>query len=389
MAESFTSKERVMTALSHREADRLPYDIGGIGPSGFSIGAYENLLNYVKSEEKPDLGDVAFQRAKLSEPFLREFQVDTRPLNGRSQGSWSIDIKTEDGYLFYFDEWGVGRKMPEVNGLNFFIYHHPLAEVETEKLDSYPWPDPTDPARLEGLFEAAQAFRADTDPALIFGGSFSGGFLQFGALLEGVDRFFMNLVLDPYRVEWLLDKLLELKMNHYMWALEKLKGCIDVVFMGDDFGHQHGQYVSLEMFRRFIKPPFSELIQTIKKRFGLKVVLHSDGAIYPFIPDIIEMGFDALNPIQSGAKGMGDTKRMKKEFGDVLTFWGGGMDVQHFLPTATPPMVEDEAKRRIDDLAPGGGFIFTTTQTIQPDIPPENFLAMWKAVQKYGKYPLG
>ena len=178
-------------------------------------------------------------------------------------------------------------------------------------------------------------------------------------------------------------------MNFYLWALEKLQGWIDVVFMGDDFGHQQSQWISPEMFRKFIKPRYAELLRTIKKRFEVKVLLHSDGAIYPFLPDIIEMGFDVLNPIQLGAKGMGDTKKMKREFGDGLCFWGGGIDVQQFLPTATPRMIEEEVKRRIEDLAPGGGFVFTTTQTIQPDIPPENFIAMWEAIQRYGKYPLG
>jgi uroporphyrinogen decarboxylase len=383
-----TSRERVMMALSHREPDRVPYDIGGVGPSGFSIGAYENLLKHVKWDEKAEIGDVSFQRAKLSEAFLREFQVDTRALIARAQESWKLNIQTEGDFFFFFDEWGVGSKMPRVNGLNYFIYHHPLAAVETDHLARYPWPDPNDPRRLEGLVEEARSQREKSNPALVFGGAFSLGLLQFGATLEGMDRFFMNFFLDPYRVEWVLDKLLELKMSFYLWALEKLRGWIDVVFMGDDFGHQQSQWISPDMFRKFIKPRYAELLRTIKKRFEVKVLLHSDGAIYPFLPDIIEMGFDVLNPIQLGAKGMGDTGKMKREFGDGLCFWGGGIDVQQFLPTATPRMIEEEVKRRIEDLAPGGGFVFTTTQTIQPDIPPENFIAMWKAVQRYGRYPL-
>jgi len=99
------------------------------------------------------------------------------------------------------------------------------------------------------------------------------------------------------------------------------------------------------------------------------------------------MGIDGLNPIQLGARGMGDTLQLKKEFGDALTFWGGGVDVQQMLPYGTPQMIEDEVKRRIEDLAPGGGFVFAATQAIQSDTPPENVMAMWRGLERYGIYP--
>jgi uroporphyrinogen decarboxylase len=121
----------------------------------------------------------------------------------------------------------------------------------------------------------------------------------------------------------------------------------------------------------------------------VKILFHSCGAVYPFIRDVIEMGADILNPLQLSAAGMGDTKKLKSEFGDSLTFWGGGVDVQQVLPKASPKEIEDEVKKRIEDLAPGGGFVFAATQAIQPDTPPENIEAMWKALKQYGIYPHG
>ena len=384
-----TSRQRILKTLAHREPDRVPYDLGGIGPSGISLGAYGKVANYLGLNEDPQIGDISSQRANPSEGFLRKVGVDTRPLGYGAQSSWRLDLKEEEEATFFFDEWGIGRKMPKAKGHNYYIFSHPLAGVPTEHLSRYPWPDPTDPKRIEGVEQRAAAYRSETDPALIFGGSLSQGFLQFAAQLEGYESFFMNLVLDPRRVEWLLDKLLELKLAFYSFALERLEGLVDVISETDDLGHQHSQWLSPEMFRKFAKPRYARLFLPLKKKFGVKILFHSCGSVYPFIPDLIEMGADILNPLQLSAAGMGDTRKMKKEFGDSLTFWGGGVDVQQTLPRASPKEIEEEVKKRIEDLAPGGGFVFAATQAIQSDTPPENLAAMWRALQRYGIYPPG
>jgi uroporphyrinogen decarboxylase len=388
MSSGMSSRQRMSAALSHKEADRVPFDFGGIGPTGISYPAFQKLLDHLQIPEAAEIDDIGFQRAKLTEPFLERFKVDTRQLKYRASSKWKLTIQEEKDYFFYFDEWGIGRKMNKIGGEYYFIFCNPLAEVETDALSRFPWPNPTDPMRLEGIIDTARSLREGPDPATVLGGTFSLGLLQFAAQLEGTERFFSDLALDPYRVEWILDKLLELELTFYLWALERLAGWVDVVMIGDDFGHQTSQWISPGMFRRIIKPRYSELLSIIKKRFGVRILLHSDGAIYPLIPDIIEMGFDALNPIQLGARDMGDTRRLKREFGDALTFWGGGVDVQLFLPYATPREVEDEVMRRIEDLAPGGGFVFAATQAIQSETPSENVMAMQRALQRYGIYPI-
>ncbi len=381
-----TSRERILTTLSHREPDRVPYDLGSLGPSGISVQAYRNLLKYLHSEEKGEVGDIASQRAKLTESFLQRLRVDTRSFRVRAQGSWSLKMQEEGEYSFFYDEWGIGRKLAKGQGQHFFIFHQPLSQVETSDLPRFPWPDPLDSNRLTGIENEARALRDQADPAFVLGSSFSSGLLQFGAQLEGHERFFTNLVLDRKRTEWILNKLLELKLSFYRNVLDRMGEFIDIVCEMDDFGTQQSLWISVEMFRKLIKPRYIELFTFLKKRYGKKILLHSDGAIYPLIPDIIDMGVDILNPIQLGAKDMGDTRKLKKDFGGSLTFWGGGVDIQHTLPFATPKEVEDEVKRRIEDLAPGGGFVFAATQAIQPETPPENILAMWNSLQRCGGY---
>ncbi len=349
-----TPRARILTALAHREPDRVPYDLGSFGPTGISIGAYQNLLAHLQSGEPAEVGDLSSQRARLSEEFLRAFRVDTRELRYRPQSTWKPVIREEGRYDIFFDEWGIGRKRVHPDGKNFFVSHHPLSGVATADLPRYSWPDPQDRERLNGLIERASELRKQIDPALVLGGAFSAGFLQSGTQMEGVEPFLMNLIREPARAEWLLDKILELKVNFYLWALEDLKDWVDVVMESDDFGYQESQWLSLPMFRKFIKPRYASLFSTLKKRFNVRILLHSCGAIYPFIPDMVEMGVDILNPIQLSAKGMGDTKKLKREFGEALTFWGGGIDIQQTLPSSTPQEIEDEVQRRIEDLAPGG-----------------------------------
>jgi uroporphyrinogen decarboxylase len=144
--------------------------------------------------------------------------------------------------------------------------------------------------------------------------------------------------------------------------------------------------ISPRTFRQHIKPRLRQLIQGIKQSAAhVKVLLHSDGAILEILPDLIEIGVDILNPVQVSAKGMGDTAFLKSEFGKDLVFWGG-IDTQRILPFGTPQQVEDEVKRRIEDLAPGGGFVMASVHNIQFNTPPQNILAMHKAWREVGAY---
>jgi uroporphyrinogen decarboxylase len=140
-----------------------------------------------------------------------------------------------------------------------------------------------------------------------------------------------------------------------------------------------------DLYRRLIKPKQKRLVDAIKKKTNAKLFYHSCGATFDLVPDLIEIGFDILNPFQVSAKGM-DTKRLKATYGKDITFWGGGVNTQHLLPFGKPEQVVDEVKRRIDDLAPGGGFVFAAVHNIQPFVPPANIVAAFDTALQYGKY---
>ena len=169
--------------------------------------------------------------------------------------------------------------------------------------------------------------------------------------------------------------------------LEEAGDFIDVLITGDDMGSQNGPLISPKMYRRMIKPFHIELMGEIKRRTKAKIFYHSDGDVYPLIGDFIEIGVDLLNPVQVSAREMGDTARLKREFGDRLSFCGA-IDTHWVLPHGTPNDVRTEVRRRIRDLGPGGGYVLASVHCIQPDVPPENICAMLEEAALAGRYPL-
>jgi len=188
-------------------------------------------------------------------------------------------------------------------------------------------------------------------------------------------------------MERLLGMIHEVQMGYWEKTLEIVGDNIDIVMHSDDLGMQNSPMMSPDMYRRFVKPLHQELIHMLKKKAKgeVKFLLHSCGSVRALIPDFIDVGVDILNPIQVSAAGM-DTAELKKEFGKDMCFCGGGVDTQEILPRGTPEQVRDEVKRRLDDLAPGGGYIFAAVHNIQADVPPENLQAMYEAFQEHGRY---
>ncbi len=184
----------------------------------------------------------------------------------------------------------------------------------------------------------------------------------------------------------LFDRLLELKLDYWRTALQELGDLVDVVTYADDYGTQISQIISPAMFRKQLKPRVRQVFE-LQARLAphAKRLFHSDGNVRPLIPDFIEIGVDILNPVQATAVGMAAID-LKRDFGQDLVFWGGGVDTQGILPNGTGQEVRDDVKRNIDALAPGGGYVFNTVHNIQADVPPENILAMCDALHDYGVY---
>jgi uroporphyrinogen decarboxylase len=200
--------------------------------------------------------------------------------------------------------------------------------------------------------------------------------------VRGYGTWLEDLLLRPVFAEALLDRVTDIMIQVANRALEEAGAYVDLVMYGDDIATQNATLFRPDLYRRMIKPRHKAMANTIK-RHGKPIVYHSCGSVYALIPDLIEVGIDALNPVQVSAADMA-TDRLKREYGRELTFWGG-IDTHRVLPTGTPGEVREEVKRRIDDLRDNGGYVLCAVHNIQPEVPPENIVAMYEAALEYGR----
>ena len=372
-------RERLLTSLRHEEPDRVPLDLGGLATTIEAV-PYDELKKYlgIKKEAKLFLRD----HVDPPEEVLDRFGIDTRYVRIRPPRNFKVQIDPDNSYL---DEWGTRWKKPK-SSLYWDPVDWPLKDATIEDLETYRWPDPHDPGRTEGLREEAKRLREKTEYAVIADTPVLGIFECGSICLRGIERLMMDLILDKPFARALFDKLADVHIELYRQYLDAVGEYIDVIMVTDDLGGENGPLISPELYRELIKPAQKRLWQFIKDNTGAYLFLHSCGSISKFIPDLIEIGVDILNPIQVAAKDM-DTRRLKDEFGDKLIFWGG-IDTQRILPFGSPEDVESEVKKRIADMAPGGGYVLTAVHNIQAGVPPENICMMYDAARKYGAYPI-
>jgi len=378
-----TSRQRVMIALDHRQPDRVPFDCT------FGYIAYKRLEEHLGFRPQKAVlpGNTALSVRPPLE-FLQEMRVDLyylslNPPPGRAA--------FEYGMQSYTDEWGVQhRKIETPVGLQYEMARHPLADAKVTDLADYPWPDPRDPSLVAGLEQRARQLYEQTQLALV--GRLSSSIFEQAFALRGMEKLFMDMALDPEFAGALMDRLADLAIGYLEAGLKACGKYLQILRLaGDDMGHQRGTLFSPAMFRRVIKPRFARLYRAARELFLQynpqgKLMAHTDGDVYPIIPDYIEMGLDVLNPVQPYVTEM-EHDRLKREFGDRLCFHGG-IDLQRVLPFGTPDEVYQEAVKTMRALGPGGGYILAPTHYLTPDVPPENVLALRDAVLERGRYPL-
>lgn len=382
------SRERVLMALNHKEPDRVPFDLGGTNVTGISKAAYKRLLDYIgiqREEKEIKTFCVIQQLGQIDDDVANRLKTDVRVVTPRTSSAWNLNILEDGPYYKFVDEWGITWKMPKDGGFYFDMVDRPLADAVTvEDIERYKWPDTADSKRFDGLEEELKEVYDRTGCAIVMQGV-SAGFFELSGWLRGMENFFADLICEPELACKIMDKALEVKMHYWDKVLSLGKDYIHVVHEAEDLATQNSLLISPGLYRKYIKPRQKELYSFIKSKAPVKVFFHSCGAVKELIPDLIEVGVDILNPVQVSAAGMG-SKELKKEFGNDIVFWGGGVDTQRILPLGTVEEVKEEVKRRIEDLMPGGGFIFNTVHNIQADVPPENIMAMWEALQEYGIY---
>jgi len=205
---------------------------------------------------------------------------------------------------------------------------------------------------------------------------------EWGTFLRRIDNFLMDLIIQPREVERLLDALMEIHMGTLEKVCQAVGDVADIIRFGDDLGMDSGPFMSPEIYRKLFKPRHKQLCEYARKHSRMHTFLHSCGSIYALLLDLIEAGFEIINPVQTSARDM-EPERLKREFGKEITFWGGGCDTRAVLNRATPEEVRKHVLRRLEIFAPGGGFVFNTVHNILPEVPPENIVAMFEAVREF------
>jgi uroporphyrinogen decarboxylase len=414
-AQPMTPRERILASVEHREPDRLAVDLGSTPSSGISAVAHANLVRHLGlRDQRTWVYDVVQQLAQPQDELLDRLRIDVvdigRTFNERDDDwkpvtlpsgtdvhipGWFDPVAQPDGAWEAFNADGVRiASMPR--GAAFFdqtywpyLEGYPddlsgLASVMPDVLWSglvhSPWDHAGDDGFWETLRAQTLALRESTDRALMV--VVGCNLFEWGTFLRRLDNFLMDLVVDQANVERLLDALLELHFDTLDHVIESVGDIVDVVRFGDDLGMDSGPLMSPDTYRAIFKPRHAALNAYVHERSPMKTFLHSCGSLYDLLPDIIETGVDILNPVQISARDM-EPAKLKAEFGDAITFWGGGADTRKVLPRGTPDEVRDHVRRNIEAFAPGGGFVFATAHNMLPDVPPQNIEAMYEAVDEY------
>ena len=400
-----TSRERVLTACHHRQPDRVPIDFSGHPSSGIAAIAYAKLRDYLGLPKKTlRVYDPIQQLAIVDDDVLERFGIDVLDL-GRGFGldeeswadwtlpdgtpckmpAWSLPEKAEGRWVFRSKSGRVIAHMPE-GALYFEQTYFPFADEHgpttiPAAMQESMWhavaglPGPR--VNSEQLREGAKRLRESTDKAIL--GGFGGNLLETGQFFYRNDNFFMLLAAEPEKAHKFLDDLVEIHLANLEKYLGAVGEYIDIIKFGDDLGMQSGPQVSPKMYREFFKPRHMLMWSRAKQLANVKVMLHCCGGVRELLPDLIDAGLEAINPVQISCAGM-DARELKAEFGKDMVFWGGGCDTQTILPEGTPEEVRRHVKEQVQILSPGGGFVFQQVHNILANVPPENIVAMFEAV---------
>lgn len=401
-----------MASVNHIQPDYVPLDLGGTPSSGISAIAYNNLKKHLNlTDGHTRIYDVVQQVVQPEQNILDMFGVDVidigRVFNEKDEDwydvtladgsvgqypTWFKPVRQENGtYVVYDEEGTMIAKMPV--GATFFdqtyfpyVDDYPddykdldreMGKVLWSALVHSPWDHAKDKDFWKSLRTRTLALREQTDKALII--TCGCNLFEWGTFLRRMDNFLMDTYADTENVEILVGHLMERHLATLEKVCDSVGDIVDVLRFGDDLGMDSGMFMSREKYQTLFKPFHSQLNDYVHKHSKMKTLLHSCGSIYPIIGDLIDAGYDILNPIQTTARQM-DPEVLKREFGKDITFWGGGCNTRTVLNRSTPQEVYDYSRKMIDIFSKDGGFVFNTEHNIMPDVPPENILAMYKAV---------
>ncbi len=415
-----TSRERVLSAIAHKEPDRVPIDLGATPSSGISAQAYARLQQYLGFGEPTQIYDVVQQLAQPSDRIVNHFGIDVldigRTFNKQESDWYQVDIG--DGLQGMYPSWfrperlesgawqakdGKGKviaAMPE--GATFFdqayfpwVDGYPdsrsgIEEQLDEAMDTVlwqkfvhsPWDHAEEPGFWDQLRSRTLKLRENTDKALmIVCGS---NLYEWGTFLRRMDNFLMDLYVDQDHVAMLMEAL----MTRHMATLEKVCASVgdivDIIRFGDDLGMDTGPFMGLDVYQTLFHEHRSQLCGYVHKNSSMHTFLHACGSIEQYLPSLIESGIEIINPVQTNCRDM-DATSIKKEYGKDIVFWGGGVDPREILNRGTPEQVREDVLNRLEIFTAGGGYVFNVIHNILPDVPPENIIALFDAVHEFSR----
>ncbi|GKX29309.1 methyltransferase [Vallitalea longa] len=409
------SRERILAAIEHREPDKVPVDLGSTPSSNISAIAYNNLKKKLSiNTGHTRVYDVVQQVVIPEDDIIDRFGVDVidigRVYNDKesdwydytlADGSiaqypkWFKPKKADDGsYEAYHSDGTFIAKMPK--GATFFdqtifpyVDGYPdnyknIKDAMDKVLWSYlvhsPWDHANEPDFWENLRKKAIELRNSTDKAIMI--VCGCNLLEWGTFLRRIDNFLMDCYIDQNNVERLLDKLMEIHLDTLDKVCQSVGDVVDILRFGDDLGMDSGPLIGPDVYRKLFKPKHTMLCDYVHKHSNMKTFLHSCGSIHSLLPDLIEAGYDVINPVQTTANGM-EPAVLKKEFGKDITFWGGGCNTRWILNRGTPEEVRKHVLSNLEIFSPSGGFVFNQEHNIMPDVPGENIIAMFDAVREF------
>lgn len=389
--EKMTSRQRVYAAIENRGPDRIPICFGGnsatvieeVPPNGMAASKLYKLIGI--EDTKPQYSLVGNIVGAPDDRVIERLHSDIHYLYSNPPAD---TIKVDESTKIYPFSFGMRIKSMGGNDMIDFT-DPPMKHIKTEKdIEEYSyWPD-LDINIMDGVLEKAKELYKDTDYFICADYPFSYYPNNGYGFNSGMDKYFMDMIAEPELYHKLADRFLETNLAYLDQFYGEIGKYIDCAMVYDDLGTQLATLVSKDIYRKRIKPYQKAIIENIRKhiRPEAKIMIHSCGSIYDFIPDLIEIGIQILNPVQPLAKNM-EPWRLKKEFGNDLTFLGG-LDTQLLLPSGTTEEIREGVRKLIREYGEDCGFIFAASINIQSDTPPENILAAFDEVYKIGEYPL-
>jgi uroporphyrinogen decarboxylase len=401
------SRERILKSLDHRQPDKVPIDLGSSTVTGISAIAYNNLKKLLNISKSTKVFDVVQQLANVDMEIIDLLGVDALDINrlstenndwyevtlaDRSKGefpAWFRPVRVEDGSWYSRDEDGIIISKMAAGAAFFDQMYFPYEKGYPDNFDNIKadlkkisWVVHSHASNLDAtrMREKLIELKESTGKAIVMSGGVK--LLELAFFLRRMDNLLTDLMMDQEKLSAMLDILVDMHLSGLEKKCRSLGDLVDVIRFGDDLGMTSGPFMDLDTFRKLLKPRYKILCDYVKKNSNMKIFMHSCGSIKQFIPDLIDAGFDIINPVQTNCYQM-DPLDLKNEFGRDITFWGGGVDTASVINRGTPEEIRKDVLNRCEILSKDGGFVFAPIHNILSEVPPQNILAAYNAVKEF------